>query len=51
MCINKIICIDIGSCNRKKNYQIGVRMRHKLFLLVDAFVMEFLNWKGSEKVR
>lgn len=35
----------------KKKYQIGVRMRHKLFFLVNAFVMEFLNWKGSEKVR
>lgn len=52
MCISKIICIDKGPCNREKNCQIGVRMRHKLFfLLVDAFIMGFLNWKESEKVK
>lgn len=33
----------------KKIHQIGVRMRQKLFLLVDTFVMGFLDWKGSEK--
>lgn len=36
MCISKIICIDKGPCNREKNCQIGVRMRHKLFFFVSG---------------
>lgn len=53
MCTDKIICIHKGSCNRKKKNlpDRGQNDAQVFFLLVDAFVMEFLNCKGSEMGR